>query len=79
MSDIHIKNLIGRGPDKYSQSQLAKMLGISQSAVSQIIRSGRGIYLRFHNGMYHSHYEIKHSNVCASSPPAPSEPLRESA
>ena len=79
MSDTHIKNLIGRGDGKYSQSEIAKMLGISQSAVSQIIRSERSLYLRFHNGLYQSHYEIKAPKASAPPPLAPSEPLRESA
>lgn len=58
MGDIHISEFIeGR-----SQSEVAEILGVSQSAVHQMLKAKRDIYFRptGETGSF-EHYEIKRS------------------
>lgn len=55
MSDIKLSSYL----ETHTQEEAARVMGVTQSAVSQMIAANRVVYLKARNGEISGYYEIK--------------------
>lgn len=55
MADIHINDLL----KEKTQAEVGKIMGLTQGAVHQMVKSGREIYFRKNDENQYTYYEIK--------------------
>ncbi|HFH4321032.1 Cro/CI family transcriptional regulator, partial [Pseudomonas aeruginosa] len=59
MKDVPLSEFLGTKTFRAKQKEVARALGITQSAVSQMARSGRRVFVRVIDGQVVGAFEIK--------------------